>query len=1123
MPTSEEPAVTAGGPRRSPGVGLSKEKKSTPAPGKKLVQARLPFKRLNPVPKENLEGVSDVKKVKPSQHVSSQNNLPKLDTSIDGFENDCQVNPETISPPPKTVNGKGPLDQFLKRRTDLLDLSAISIDLTEDSNSTHGCSNEVNALEEASNRTVQQVKIPLKPDLSNQNDHSEVPMETDEPSLNTLAFTNGDSKDQMSYSSNVLSDGKGLTMSQENEALIFQGKKAVVVLEDIMITKPALKGSREESVVSKDNDEVIDSPVEVESASPTSSPSVDSSPVPGRSPLTGNSPVAATTQENKNSTSPSSLTTPRRKIPLKTSKPSSEKKRTEQDEKKKKLQAEKEERERLKEEAKNAKERAKEEAKRKKDEEKELKDKERREKKDREEQEKKEKKEKEEKEKAEKLRLKEEKRKEKQDALEAKLEEKKKKEEEKKAKEEEKRIKAGKSEITRFFQKPKTQSSPKTFASSCGKFAPFEIKKNMALAPLCRVDFDQAASDKLDELLQSQILEVSYLKELKCRKPYISGRTVVHHHIVSANSDVIVEENGETDDVQEMPDDPLTSDLLEDDPGTMDSVPERKKFGRMKLLQFSENHRPAYWGTWNKASTVIHPRKPWLKDDILDYEVDSDEEWEEEEPGESLSHSEGDDDEEAGDDDEDDDGFFVPHGYLSDDEGAAEEERVDPENQKVRQKLKAKEWDELVSEGKKFRVLKPVLIGCIWESSEASREMKALQRFAACILESVMAEEELAQEKSEKRILKDQQILKNLLPLLHGNFNGSKVIIHEFQECCRRGLLSEGSEPGNPGSNNTSPISPNTSRPTTPTAGDNALVPSKARLKRIISENSTYEKRPDVRMCWYVHAEVLKRFDQQALPVPCQWTYLTQVNPAVKEDSLNSLTTLTTQTTPMSVKRKSSGSMSITKFMKRPKEVKQVGIVETDGFQADTEDEDDDDCIVVDVQQNKDGIAAAAKTTVKSVKTSPSSGSVVCVSNSTALEVLEPECEMEVVPSEAPTANMSRVMEAGITGHGMVSNNREVKTVPHGDGMLCIGGAMGTIPSNDTAICNESGKTVSIGNAVRTVDTQLPCKSKTETDVGVCLENTIPKASSAGGIVDINSAMEPIPATSALISIPNQA
>lgn len=32
---------------------------------------------------------------------------------------------------------------------------------------------------------------------------------------------------------------------------------------------------------------------------------------------------------------------------------------------------------------------------------------------------------------------------------------------------------------------------------------------------------------------------------------------------------------------------------------------------------------------------------PLFSQKLLDYEVDSDEEWEEEEPGESLSHSEG--------------------------------------------------------------------------------------------------------------------------------------------------------------------------------------------------------------------------------------------------------------------------------------------------------------------------------------------------------------------------------------------------------------------------------------------------------------------------------------------------
>lgn len=48
----------------------------------------------------------------------------------------------------------------------------------------------------------------------------------------------------------------------------------------------------------------------------------------------------------------------------------------------------------------------------------------------------------------------------------------------------------------------------------------------------------------------------------------------------------------------------------------VDGVPERRKFGRMKLLQFSENHRPAYWGTWNKKTAVIRPRDPWAQDKV---------------------------------------------------------------------------------------------------------------------------------------------------------------------------------------------------------------------------------------------------------------------------------------------------------------------------------------------------------------------------------------------------------------------------------------------------------------------------------------------------------------------------
>lgn len=165
-------------------------------------------------------------------------------------------------------------------------------------------------------------------------------------------------------------------------------------------------------------------------------------------------------------------------------------------------------------------------------------------------------------------------------------------------------------------------------------------------------------------------------------------------------------------------------------------------------------------------------------------------------------------------------------------------------------------------------------------------------------------------------------VLAQLLPLLHGNVNGSKVIIREFQECCRRGLLSR--DAGSPEHSAASPPSPGPARPQTPTTGEDMAVPSKARLKRIISENSVYEKRPDFRMCWYVHPQVLKSFAQEHLPVPCQWSYVTAVPSATKEDSGSVPIPGPGQGMPVSLKRKSAGSMCITQFMKKRRHDGQV-------------------------------------------------------------------------------------------------------------------------------------------------------------------------------------------------------
>ncbi|KAI4350185.1 hypothetical protein L6164_010691 [Bauhinia variegata] len=101
----------------------------------------------------------------------------------------------------------------------------------------------------------------------------------------------------------------------------------------------------------------------------------------------------------------------------------------------------------------------------------------------------------------------------------------------------------------------------------------------------------------------------------------------------------------------------------------------KKCFHGKKLLQFDNGHRPNFYGVWPKKSHVVGPRHPFRKDPNLDYDISSDEEWEEEDPGESLSDCDKDEEENLqecskSDDDESEDGFLVPDGYLSEDEGA---------------------------------------------------------------------------------------------------------------------------------------------------------------------------------------------------------------------------------------------------------------------------------------------------------------------------------------------------------------------------------------------------------------------------------------------------------------------
>ncbi|XP_068174945.1 chromatin assembly factor 1 subunit A isoform X2 [Antennarius striatus] len=824
--------------------------KSSNNASKKLIQARLPFKRLNPEPKENQPPKRPCAHACPEAGVSDREN-----------ESESSALPVCNGPP--LVNGRGPLDGFVSRRHPASKNENI-IDLT----TSNSCS-PVKCFASpvpASPCLPTKVKNQVKDKIASPGKSSEVHHTKETHRLEGTEFN----KD-------------GVEMLEEND-----GNQAASFSE-LDQTQDSESGPEEQSdlnISSLGNRSVL-SQSSVGSSS-ESSPEKTDDPTPTEP---KNSPKIPADQKKIKRLSLKSLQEQEERLRLR------------------------QEKERQKEEIKAAKEKKKEEARKLKEE----REKEKQKKKEKDERERREKKEKDEKEKAERLKAKEEQRKSK---LEAKLEEKRKKEEEKRLKEEEKRLKeekdrlkAEKAEITRFLQKAKIQQVPKTLAAACGKFAPFEIKENVFLAPLCRVQCEDSALDELDRCLVNQTDNQNGLKDWIMQKPRRSGPT--KPRTTESPSDCMVAEK------------PLPSD-----------APDCKRHGPMKLLQFHENYRPAYWGTWSKKSLQISPRCPLRLDKgLLDYEVDSDEEWEEEEPGESLSHSEGEDEEEGGEDD-DDDGFFVPHGYLSDDEGALEEEEGgDLEKLKLRQKLKAREWDELMSTKKKMKVLEPVVRGCIWEGEGPALQL--FQQYAMSLIEPLpKADTSPSQEELSRRGQREEKLLSQLVPLLHGNVNSSKVIITEFQEFCRQQTSSSSSLPVVSSPNNLENI------------------PTRIQVKRLIKDNAVYEKRSAYRRCcWYVNAEILSRLGQEALPVPCHWTYLTSgAREEAREDAQaatgsqgNSPATPQTSSTASSSssKRKSTGSMSITKFMKKCTDTDKADTMEGDGFQADTEEDDEEDCIII--------------------------------------------------------------------------------------------------------------------------------------------------------------------------------
>lgn len=117
--------------------------------------------------------------------------------------------------------------------------------------------------------------------------------------------------------------------------------------------------------------------------------------------------------------------------------------------------------------------------------------------------------------------------------------------------------------------------------------------------------------------------------------------------------------------------DPRARSAFDATDNTYSEIQEKRFHNKIRTLAFHEDHRPAYVGTVSRTSRVISGRRPLARDtELLNYEYDSEEDWEEEVEGEDLNETDEEgEEEEGGNELEYDDFFCRDDDYGSDAEG----------------------------------------------------------------------------------------------------------------------------------------------------------------------------------------------------------------------------------------------------------------------------------------------------------------------------------------------------------------------------------------------------------------------------------------------------------------------
>jgi chromatin assembly factor 1 subunit A len=165
---------------------------------------------------------------------------------------------------------------------------------------------------------------------------------------------------------------------------------------------------------------------------------------------------------------------------------------------------------------------------------------------------------------------------------------------------------------------------------------------------------------------------------------------------------------------------------------------------KYRFLSFHEDCRPAYHGTWSKKSSIVSGRNPLGKDtDVLDYEYDSEFEWEEgdDDIGEDVNDDGKDQEEDMDDEEGDIKNYNYQDGWMVDDDDLLEgNEDMDEETRELYKKklLSGQARSDMLTPNT-VCVVAPVMGGIPVEDFQSGISSGVVEGFSAKEAEGVVA------------------------------------------------------------------------------------------------------------------------------------------------------------------------------------------------------------------------------------------------------------------------------------------------------------------------------------------------------------------------------------------------